>query len=78
MKSYQQLIIAVLLLCVWPTTIQSQQMYRIHLDNVKPSMVAEYEQISKEFIEACEEHSPAVKWITSVTKALNKTRRTSP
>ncbi|UKM64124.2 hypothetical protein GSB9_00671 [Flavobacteriaceae bacterium GSB9] len=56
-----------MLLCVWPTTIQSQQMYRIHLDNVKPSMVAEYEQISKEFIEACEEHSPAVKWITSVT-----------
>lgn len=33
------------------------QMYWVHVDNVKPAMQGEYEKVAKEFAEACKTHS---------------------
>lgn len=44
------------------------QAFYIHEDQVKPSKVQEYEQVSKEFAEACKTHKlPDVSWMTAAT-----------
>lgn len=47
---------------------KNQALY-IHEDKVKPSMLMEYEKVSKEFVEACKKHNLSdVNWITASTR----------
>ncbi|KAA3619198.1 MAG: hypothetical protein DWP94_13325 [Flavobacterium sp.] len=51
---------------------KSAQMYWIHEDHVKPSMVGEYEAVSKELVAACKKHSVEdAKWITLASDNFN-------
>jgi hypothetical protein len=64
MKTIKLSLLVTLLFCLTTTLTFSQQAYLIHQDNVKPSMVWEYESIAKEFNDACKEHNPDTSWIT--------------
>jgi len=47
----------------------NSQMYSVHEDQVKPSMIAEYEEANKELIAKLKEHNiQGVNWITSTTQ----------
>jgi len=46
------------------------KMFSVHQDNVKPSMIGEYEKITKEFNAACKEHNVQTSWITATTDDL--------
>lgn len=67
MKTIKNTLIIAFIFCLTLNVAQAQQRYQIHLDNVKPSMVGDYEKVIKEFINACEKHHPQTKWITTVT-----------
>ncbi len=66
MKRYTLLFVFMISLCF---TILAQnsdrQLYFIHEDHVHPSMVSQYEELSKELVELCKEHDFAgLPWIT--------------
>jgi hypothetical protein len=47
---------------------QSQnRIFRVHQDNVRPSMAAEYEKIQKEFSATCAEHNVDANWLAVST-----------
>lgn len=46
----------ILLLIPMISNAQSNQAFWIHADQVKPSITAEYEKVSKDFIAACAKH----------------------
>lgn len=52
-----QLLTAVLLLITTTLTFAQNQAYWVHTDYVKPSKQADYEQVSKDFVEACKKHN---------------------
>lgn len=70
MKTLKTTMLLVLVICFYSYTLQAQKMYRVHQDNVKPSMVTEYEKVAKEFHEACTAHNLNANWITTVTDDL--------
>ena len=58
------------LLLLFPLLAMAQeektyQAFQVHEDRVKPSMIEEYEQVSKDLIAACEEHDvQGLNWMT--------------
>lgn len=70
MKNLKSIFLFAILLSFGFNVSMAQQRYQVHVDEVKPSMAAEYEQITKEFIEACKKHKPETSWITAVTSDL--------
>jgi hypothetical protein len=50
------LLTAILLVTASTFTVAQNQTFWIHTDQVKPSKQADYEQISKDFVEACKKH----------------------
>jgi len=46
---------------------QAQQAFQVHQDNVKPSMLMEYEKIAKEFNAASVEHNLQTSWVTATS-----------
>jgi len=65
------ILFTILFFMLLPNIILSQdnknQAYAIHEDRVKPAMVKEYEQVSKDLIAACKEHNiQDVNWLTAV------------
>mgnify|MGYP001816599699 FL=1 len=67
MKIFKSSLLLTLILCFTINFSQAQKRYQVHVDNVKPSMVGEYEKISKQFLEACKKHNPQTSWITATT-----------
>jgi hypothetical protein len=71
MKTIKSTLLFAFILCLTPNFSQAQKMYQVHRDNVKPSMIMEYEKICKEFNTACVEHNVQTSWITATTSNLN-------
>lgn len=67
MKTIKTTFLLAIILCFSFNLSHAQKRYQIHQDNVKPSMVAEYEKTAKEFNEACKKHNPQTPWITAMT-----------
>lgn len=67
MKTLKLTILVILSLCLTTSLSFAQKAYMIHQDNVKPSMLWEYEKVAKEFNDACKEHNPDTSWITVST-----------
>lgn len=67
MKTIKSLLLLALLLCFTINISVAQKSYQIHQDNVKPSMLMQYEKIAKEFTEACKTHNPNTNWVTAST-----------
>jgi hypothetical protein len=67
MKIFKSSLLLTLILCFTINFSQAQKRYQVHVDNVKPSMVGEYEKISKQFLESCKKHNPQTSWITATT-----------
>jgi hypothetical protein len=59
-----------LFLCFTFNLSPAQQRYQIHVDNVKPSMLFEYEKTAKAFTEACVKYNPQAPWIAASTSNL--------
>ena len=58
--------IAIMLLLTPLTSIAQNQAYWIHADKVKPSKQGDYEQVNKDFIDACKEHDlKDADWVTA-------------
>lgn len=56
-KNLKNLLLTAIVLGMATTfSIAQNQAYWIHTDQVKPSKQAEYEQVSKDFVEACKKH----------------------
>ncbi len=70
MKTLKSILLAALLMCFTFNFSFSQKRYQIHVDNVKPSMVGEYEKIAKSFTEACVKYNPQGPWITASTNDM--------
>jgi len=62
-----QLSLIFLLLAIAPNFLIAQnQAYWVHEDQVKPSKMMEYEQVTKDFIEACKKHDlKDADWVTA-------------
>ncbi|MBU2940109.1 hypothetical protein KO494_11225 [Lacinutrix sp. C3R15] len=67
MKTLKKTIGLVLFLLLLTNYTNAQDMYLVHQDNVKPSMVWEYEEVAKEFNQACVDNNPQTSWITVST-----------
>jgi len=68
MKTLKITLVLVCMLMIMPIISKAQnKIYLVHQDNVRPSMIGEYEKISKEFRDACEQYQPQTSWITSMT-----------
>lgn len=67
MKTAKTTLVLALLLCFTFNVSQSQKMFSVHQDNVKPSMIKEYEKVAKEFNEASIEHNVQAEWFTAVS-----------
>lgn len=67
MKTIKKTLLLLVALCFAGNINYAQKMYNVHQDNVKPSMMMEYEKIAKKFHEACEEHNPDTSWLTVST-----------
>ena len=67
MKMLKTTLLVTLILCLSINLSMAQKAYMVHQDNVKPSMLWEYEKIAKEFNDACKEHNPDTSWITAST-----------
>ncbi len=67
MKTIKTTLALALLLCLTYNVSQAQKMFMVHQDNVKPSMVMEYEKIAKEFNAASVEHNLQTEWFTAVS-----------
>ncbi len=72
-KSLKASLIIALALMLLPIVISAQdsnniQAYAVHEDPVYPSMVAEYEKISKQLVENCKKYNiQETRWITTMT-----------
>ncbi len=67
MKTIKTTFVLALILCFTINSAQAQQLFQIHQDNVKPSKVAEYEKIAKEFNEASTTHNLQASWVTAMS-----------
>jgi len=67
MKILKTTLLLTFVLCMSVNLLQAQQLFQIHQDNVKPSMLMEYEKITKEFNAACLEHNVQTSWSTAVS-----------
>ncbi len=67
MKTIKATLVLAALCLTFNFTQAQNQLYAVHLDNVKPSMIGEYEKICKEFNEACEKYNPETSWLTAST-----------
>lgn len=67
MKTIKTIVLLALFLSFTFNVSQAQQAYQVHQDNVKPSMLMEYEKIAKEFNAACVEHNFQGQWSTAMT-----------
>lgn len=68
MKIFKSAFWLTLALCLSFNFSQSQnRFFRVHQDNVKPSMASEYEKIAKELNAACTEHNVDASWLTVTT-----------
>ncbi|GGW40387.1 hypothetical protein [Arenibacter certesii] len=72
MKTLRKTLILALLISQLPFMLLAQeeknQAFYIHEDQVKPSMIQEYEMVSKDFMEACKEHNiQDLKWQVAST-----------
>ena len=67
MKTIKTTFLAVLLLVFAFNLSQAQQAYKIHQDNVRPSMIKQYEETAKTFNEACKKYNPQAPWVTAMT-----------
>ncbi len=67
MKTIKTSLIILILVFLAPISTSAQKAFMVHQDNVKPSMLWEYEAVAKEFNEACKEHNPDTSWITAST-----------
>ncbi|WP_242205825.1 hypothetical protein [Aestuariivivens insulae] len=65
MKTTKTTLIIALVLCLTLNISHAQKLYRVHQDNVKPSMMMEYEKIAKEFNEACKTHNVQAQWLAT-------------
>ncbi|MFD0988603.1 hypothetical protein ACFQ1R_00720 [Mariniflexile jejuense] len=70
MKTLKTSLVIALLFCFTTNSILAQMAYQIHQDNVKPSMVMQYEKVAKDFTEACKQHKPQTSWVTARTNDL--------
>ncbi|WP_445957904.1 hypothetical protein [Yeosuana sp.] len=70
MKTLKQTVLLALFFCFIFNLSYAQKRYQIHQDNVKPSMVGEYEKTAKTFVEACKKHNPQSPWITATTSDM--------
>lgn len=62
MKTIKTTLLLALFLCFALNFLNAQKMFQIHQDNVKPSMIMEYEKIAKEFNETCKTHDVQATW----------------
>lgn len=67
MKTIKTTLLLALFLCFNFSISQAQQAYQVHQDNVKPSMLMEYEKIAKEFNAASVEHNLQTSWFTAMS-----------
>ncbi|GAA3572353.1 hypothetical protein [Snuella lapsa] len=67
MKTLKNALLIAFAFCLTLNISHAQKRYYIHVDNVKPSMVKDYENVAKDFVEACKKHKPQTTWLTSVT-----------
>ncbi|MDE3740794.1 hypothetical protein [Maribacter polysaccharolyticus] len=72
MRTLKLTILSIAMLTLIPYTSFAQenenQLFYVHEDRVKPSMIEKYEQISKEFKEACIEHNlQGLSWQVAAT-----------
>lgn len=67
MKTIKTTFLLALFLCFTFNLSQAQQAYQVHQDNVKPSMLMEYEKIAKEFNAASVEHNLQTSWFTAMS-----------
>jgi len=66
MKTLKNTILITFVFClIFNFTLSQNKLYQVHQDNVKPSMVAEYEKIIKEYNVACKAHNVQTNWITA-------------
>lgn len=56
--------------CLSTSISHAQKRFMIHQDNVKPSMLMQYEAIAKKFNDACKTHNPQTSWATGVRSDL--------
>ncbi|GAA4231360.1 hypothetical protein GCM10022291_03650 [Postechiella marina] len=71
MKPFKTVLTLVLTMFLTLNLAAYQKMYLVHQDNVKPSMLNQYEETSKEFITASTKHNLQTSWITVSTSNLN-------
>lgn len=64
MKTFKTSILIALLLCFSFNLSHAQKRFMVHQDNVKPSMLMQYEAIAKKFNDACVKHNPQTSWAT--------------
>ncbi len=67
MKTIKTTLVLALLLSFVCQLSQAQKMFMVHQDNVKPSMVMEYEKIAKELSAASVEHNLQTEWYTAAS-----------
>ncbi len=70
MKTIKNTFVLAFVLCLMSYTTHAQKFFQVHQDNVKPSMIMEYEKIAKEFNAACVEHNTPTSWSTAVSDDL--------
>ncbi|NNC49459.1 MAG: hypothetical protein HKO01_02880 [Flaviramulus sp.] len=70
MRTIKTTLLLVLLLCFTFNFSQAQKRYTVHQDNVKPSMLMQYEAAAKKFNEACKTHNIQTSWLTVSTNDL--------
>lgn len=66
MKRYTLVIVILMsMYCLSSAQSSDRQLYFVHEDHVHPSMVSQYEQVSKELVDLCKEHDfKGAPWIT--------------
>lgn len=70
MKAIKTNFLVSIILCFTIHITQAQKRFVIHQDNVKPSMIMQYEAIAKKFNEACKKHNAKTSWATATTDDL--------
>ncbi|KAA5821482.1 hypothetical protein FPF71_16530 [Algibacter amylolyticus] len=70
MKTIKTTLLLSLLLCFTTYICQAQKMFTVHQDNVKPSMIMEYEAVAKKLLEASKKHNVKTSWTAITTNEL--------
>lgn len=70
MKTIKTSLLIALLICFTFNVSNAQKRFNIHQDNVRPSMLMQYEAIAKKFNDACKAHNVQTSWSTASTNDL--------